>query len=498
MKLAIIGAGVAGIASAKTFKRLGHEVVVFERNTRPGGVWAEAYPGVHLQVMSNLYGFTDFPWPFAHETYPSAAEILRYIDATIAHFGLDVRVRHKVLSVAREGEGWSLEVATPTGTLTIAFDAVIVCSGNFGEKAELAIPGRESFGGEILTQHDVGDFSRLAGKTVAVVGFGKSAVDMVSFALPHAGQVHHIFRAARWLVPEKLFGIPTSGFSTQRMTSAYNHSWVYPDPKLRKTLERYPWSSTINAAVTGFLIKLEHGLIGRLRSAAAKERMRLVTPTYPMERQLRGTLAPTNFYRGVASGAVEPHRSIIASFTPSGLKLADGREVACDAVIFAVGYKPPPLEFLPNPIRSEVASENDGVQLYRHILHPRLPRLAFIGFNHNPLHIPTAEMSALWIDAWLAGDLTLPSPDEMEASTRKVRDWKRANLNYETTRAYFVGEHLHNYFDVLLADIGLNSRRKRNRMREMNEAYLVADYATLIDEYEKQRGAKHTALPFDT
>lgn len=498
MKIAIIGAGVAGIASAKVLKRLGHEVIVFERNTRPGGVWAEAYPGVHLQVMSNLYGFTDFPWPFEHADYPSAAEVLRYVDATIAHFGLDVRVSHRVLHLTRKEEGWSVEVASPSGTETTEFDAVVVCSGNFGEKAVLDLPGREIFGGEILTQHDVSDFNRLMGKTVAIVGFGKSALDMVSFALPHARQVHHIFREARWLVPEKLFGVPTSGFSTQRMTSAYNRSWVHPDERRRKTLERYPWSSAINAAITGGLIKLEHGLAGRIRSAAARERIRLVTPTYSMERQLRGTLAPKNYYRSVGSGAVEPHRATVAAFTADGLALTDGSEVKCDAVIFAIGYKPPLLEFLPEPIRSEIARETDGAQFYRHIVHPRLPRIAFSGFGHNPLHIPTSEMGALWVDAVWQGDLALPSPEAMEASAAKVRDWKRAHLNYESTRGYFVGEHLHNYFDVLLGDIGLNSKRKRGAMREMMDAYLVADYATLIDEYIKQRGTKHTALPFDT
>jgi dimethylaniline monooxygenase (N-oxide forming) len=498
MRVAIIGAGVSGVAAAKTLKRLGHEVVVFERNSRPGGVWAEAYAGVHLQVMSNLYGFTDFPWPFEHDTYPSAAEILRYIDATIAHFDLEVRVGHRVLGLTRAGEGWAIEVASREGSQSLTFDGVIVSSGNFGEKLALDVPGRESFGGEILTQHDVDDFSRFAGKTVAVVGFGKSAVDMVSFALPHARQVHHVFRAARWLVPEKVFGIPTSGFSTQRMTSAYNPSWVYPDPARRKTMERHPWAAKLNTGITGFVIKLEHGLIGRLRGGAARERMRLVTPTYPMERQLRGTLAPRNYYAAVASGAIEPHRATITRYSPGGVQLADGSNVPCDAVIFAVGYKPPPLEFLPEPIRSEVGRDDDGTQFYRHLIHPRLERLAFVGFNHNPLHIPASEMGALWVDALWRGDLELPGPEAMEESARTVRDWKRTHLNWESTRGYFVGEHLHNYFDVLLGDLGLKSRRKRGAMREMTETYTVADYSTLISEYEQQRGTRRTALPFDT
>ena len=83
MRIAIVGSGVSGIAAAKTLGRLGHDVTLFEKSDQVGGVWAVAYPGVHLQVMSELYCYPDFPWPFKHDEYPSAAEVLRYIHAAM-------------------------------------------------------------------------------------------------------------------------------------------------------------------------------------------------------------------------------------------------------------------------------------------------------------------------------------------------------------------------------------------------------------------------------
>ena len=40
MRVAVIGCGVCGIATAKTLKRLGHDVTIYERSGKPGGVWA--------------------------------------------------------------------------------------------------------------------------------------------------------------------------------------------------------------------------------------------------------------------------------------------------------------------------------------------------------------------------------------------------------------------------------------------------------------------------
>lgn len=499
MRIAIIGSGVAGIAAAKTLARLDHEAVVFERSGAFGGVWTEAYAGVHLQVLSELYAFTDFPWPFTHNDYPSSDEVRRYIAAAVEHYGLDIKLNHEVVKLEQAGEGWLVTVRSAAGEVTLPFDAVVVASGNYtGEKSDIETEGRERFKGEVITQHEVGDFDRMRGKRVAVVGFGKSAIDMVSFAVGKASEVHHVFRGARWLVPETLFGMPTSRFSTSRMASSYAASWVHPDKKTRRTLERFPWASEIDTAITGFLIRMRHGLFGLGRSAAERARLKLVEPNYPMSRQLRGTLAPKNYYPGVASGAIEVHPSAVTGFSETALLLADGSAVECDAAIFAIGYKPPALPFLPELERAEIAAVPDGMQLYRHIIHPRLRRLAFVGFNHNPMHIPTSEMSTLWLDAVLRGDLELPSPEEMEASTARVQAWKRANTNFEPTRGYFIGTHLHNYFDVLLGDLGLNSHRKRAKWRDAMQGYVAADYAGIIDEYKKTRGTARRVLPFDT
>ncbi|HZY68118.1 MAG TPA: hypothetical protein VFE52_05995, partial [Devosia sp.] len=164
----------------------------------------------------------------------------------------------------------------------------------------------------------------------------------------------------------------------------------------------------------------------------------------------------------------------------------------------AIGYKRPALPFLPEPVRTEFATSDDGVQLYRHMVHPQLPHLLFAGFNHSPLHILSSEIAALWFDAAERGDLAVPAAAEMEASRMRVRDWKRANTTFEPTRAYWVSSNMHNYLDVLLMELGLRHKRKANPVAEWLGHYSVADYGTLIAEYQAKRGTRRTALPFDT
>jgi dimethylaniline monooxygenase (N-oxide forming) len=499
MKIAIIGSGVSGVAAAKALGRLGHELTLFEKSDRVGGVWAVAYPGVHLQIMSELYCYPDFPWPFEHDDYPSAEEVLRYIHAAMTHFGIKAELNSEVRKLTPDGDGWLVEVATPDGLQTKQFEAVIVATGNYtGEKAEIGIEGRDKFKGEVLAPNDIGDYASLKGKRVAVVGFGKSAIDMLHFSLGHARELHHVFREARWLLPAALLGMSSSRLSTQRISSAYSPSWVYPDPALKRQIERFPSSVSVNTTISDTLIRLSNGLFGIGKSAAARARLALVNPTYPVHRQLRGTLVPQSYFPAIASGAIEPHRSAVEAFTEEGLRLADGTHLDCDVVVLALGYKPPAMPFLPQEILTEIAAEPDGLQLYRHILHPRMSRLAFIGFSQNPMLIPTSHISSIWFDAVLRGDLELPSPEAMEASSRKVRDWKRANTIFEPSRGYFIGSHLHNYLTVLLSDLGLRTQRKRNKISDMFGTYTAADYATILDEYEGLRGTRRTVLPLDT
>jgi dimethylaniline monooxygenase (N-oxide forming) len=167
----------------------------------------------------------------------------------------------------------------------------------------------------------------------------------------------------------------------------------------------------------------------------------------------------------VVKGRIEPVRGELAEFYAGGVRLRDGTEIACDMVVASIGSPPPRFPFLPDRHRALLEGEPDGAQLYRHLLHPRIPRLAFAGFNHGFLHVPGVEVSMLWLDGAAARRPGAAfDVAEMEASIAAVRAWKREHMLFEPSRSCGVNTRFHQYIDVLLADLGLRAHRKANAL----------------------------------
>jgi dimethylaniline monooxygenase (N-oxide forming) len=213
-------------------------------------------------------------------------------------------------------------------------------------------------------------------------------------------------------------------------------------------------------------------------------------------------LGPVNYYPLVADGRIQPHRSEIECFSRDAVQLKDGTVIPCDLVILSLGYLTPTLPFLPDEYRRVLEAEKDGPQLYRHMLHPRVPRLAFAGFNHGYMHVPSVEVGIQWLCAHLQGDLVLPSCEEMERSIESVRKWKRANIKFENARACAVSTRFQQYIDILLKELQISPYRKLpNPFAELFSRYGAADYKGIYEIYEAARSKRTSplqALPFDT
>lgn len=490
MRIAIIGSGISGIAAARTLQRLGIEFVIYERSAAVGGIWALAYPEVRLQNTAAHYHLADFPWPFTPDLHPTGAQIREYLNAAVKHFKLDVRLQHDVTSLREEKNGWTVHACSPNGESTDFFDYVIVAVGHYSqEKPALKLAGQEDFQGQVLTERDIRNLDVLKNKRVAVVGFGKSAIDMASFAAQRGSEVHHVFRAPRWLLPRMILGIHMAKVILARMTTAMLPAWVHPNEFERNLHKEHPQIIAGFWQMITLVTRMQLGMHPFWRDPGALERLRVLEPEHPLTYEMRAAsaLAPDDYFPFVIRGKIQPHRGNVQGLSRNSLLLDDGREIPCDLVILAIGHKSPGFPFLPEPYRSWMASEADGTQLYRHIVHPRIPHLAFAGFNHGFLHVPGVEIGTLWTSAVIRGELKLPSPDEMERSTEKVQAWKRENSLSEPSRAYGISTRFHQYLDTLLTDLGLDPNRKKHPILEWVSAYAAHDYRDVLEEYERLR-----------
>lgn len=498
-RVAIIGAGISGLAHADVLTRCGYSVVVFERAAKLGGVWACSYPQVRLQNTSWGYHLSSFPWPFEPDLHPTSAQMCRYLELLVTARGFDLRLQHEVLSATEAvAGGWQIRVrhtaedGIGVTELVEHFDHVVVSIGQYTEgKHRLALTGESEFAGEVVTERDLGDLSRFDGARVVVVGFGKSALDMATFAAPRAAAVHHVFRTPRWTLPLKIFGVHYTRLFFNRFGSVMMTSWAHPTAAERFLHRRERFVRSFWAglqALVGGIARRE----GRGYGSAGQARLAAVLPQHAFLPDLRSAaaLAPTGYYRHVGAGSIEPHHAEVTALSKDGVVLSTGEVLGADVVVLSVGSCSPTFPFLDAGLRTLLEATDDGPQLYRHVVHPSAPQLGFAGFNHGFMHVPAAEIGALWLAALWNDELQLPPVAQMERDVAHVQAWKRAHIHHEPSRGCAVNTRFQQYLDIMLADLGISPYRKLpNALAEVFSAYRPADYADVVDEFLARRPA---------
>ncbi|MGH2849009.1 MAG: FAD-dependent oxidoreductase, partial [Solirubrobacteraceae bacterium] len=149
MTVAIVGAGLGGIAAAVKLQQAGFpRFTVFEQSAGPGGTWWDnTYPGAEVDIHSHLYSysFRAHDWT---RTHAGQAELQRYIEETIDCFGVGDRLRlgARVEQVTwdDEREHWWVRLAAGE---ELAYDMVISAVGLLNHPRLPDWPGLDTFAG---------------------------------------------------------------------------------------------------------------------------------------------------------------------------------------------------------------------------------------------------------------------------------------------------------------------------------------------------------------
>jgi hypothetical protein len=191
-------------------------------------------------------------------------------------------------------------------------------------------------------------------------------------------------------------------------------------------------------------------------------------------------LPKPEFFEHIHSGRLGAERAEITAYTEDGVTLSNGAQVNCDLVILATGWRTD-YGFLAEDIRRRIGFEEDGYYLYRQIVHPDVPNLAFIGSNAATyINILTHNLQARWLTELLRGTHQLPDRNVLFAEIEAMKEWKRRIVPQSTARAATLHLHMQHYHDDLLRDMGLSPRRKRGALKwvkELLSPYQPSDYA---------------------
>jgi dimethylaniline monooxygenase (N-oxide forming) len=475
-RVVVVGAGIAGLVTAKVMRDDGFDVIVFEKDVGIGGVWSESrtYPGLRTNNSRDTYAFSDHPYDRSADVFPTAPQVRSYLRSYVERFELAslIRPSTEVVGVVRAGDGFDVTVRTADGLEAVRCDFVVVCAGTFSEPNMPAIDGVEGFAGTVLHSSHATDPALFAGRRVIVVGAGKSALDCAAWATEHARTCTLVFRAPQWMAPRFLPG----GLTGDRLMFRRVVEVLYRYHRLNR-FERF-LHGPASAVPRGCWRGLSRVFRLVLRMPA------VMVPDSPLPLQIETIGVAQEFYALAHRGKLELRRDRVVSFDGERVLLASGEALGADLVILATGWHQS-FGFLAPELRS--AARADGrLTLYRHILPPTEPRLGFVGYTSSFACQHTSELSAHWLSQHFRGELPLPSVAVMNAEVGRVSAWQ-AEVFPRHPEGHFIGPYMAHYADDLLTDMGVPTRRMNNAFAEYLAPYTPRRYEDLAAQRRASR-----------
>jgi cation diffusion facilitator CzcD-associated flavoprotein CzcO len=385
--VAIIGAGISGLTSAKNLKDAGVEFDCFESSDRVGGNWAfrnpnghsSAYRSLHIDTSRNCLSFKDFPMSDDLPDYPHHTQIKTYLDEYTDTFDLRSSI---MFGTAVEhanrlpAGGWELRTQDEQ---TRYYDALVVANGHHWDPRLPDFPGE--FSGQVIHAHSYIDPTEpldLRGKRIVVVGIGNSAVDLVSELSQKSWRntVYISSRSGAWILPKYIFGLT-------------------PD-KVVRTLPVIPlsWQRRVLRPMPRLLF-------------GSPERFGLPTPNHHFLEAHPTQSAELLMRLGSGDAIAKPN---IDRLDGAAVHFVDGSAVEADVIIYATGYN------ITFPFFDEefLCAPDNHLPLYKRILKPGIDDLLFVGFAQSlPTLFPFVECQARLVAAYPSGNYRPPPVDEM-------------------------------------------------------------------------------------
>lgn len=352
--VAIIGAGFGGLGAAARLRRAGFDdLLILERAADLGGVWRDnSYPGCACDVPSQLYSLSFAPNPGWSRSYSGQAEIWAYLRRVAAEFDLLGRIRfgHEVLAAAWDEGARRWRITTSVGALSAA--VLVVASGALSEPATPRLPGAEAFAGAAFHSARWDHGYDLAGRAVAVIGTGASAIQFIPAIQPRVARLTVYQRTAPWVVPrrERAFSLAErrllARFPALRLLA---RGAVYAGREVAVVAFRRP--RLMRAAQRS----VERQLARAVPDAALRAKL---TPDYTLG--CKRVLLSNDYYPAIQRPNVELVTEPIVEVRPGGVVAADGAERPADAIIYATGFR-----VTSQPIAGRI-SGRDGRTLAEH------------------------------------------------------------------------------------------------------------------------------------
>ncbi|MFW2852846.1 flavin-containing monooxygenase [Sphingomonas sp. TX0543] len=351
LRAIIIGGGISGICAAMELGNLGIAYHLYEKNSDFGGTWWEnRYPGCGVDTPNLTYTFASRPTDWTRY-FPGQPEIEKYLLDTARERGLYDNVTFGAKVERAEwivdSKLWKVTVAKADGSKSEQLaDIVISAVGLLNIPQIPVIPGIHSFAGRVVHTSNWPEDIELAGKRVAVIGNGASAMQVVPAIADEVAAMTIFARSKQWAAPFPQFRKPVPegvrylmqvfplyrGWVEQRMSWTFNdrvHGTLFRDPEWPEPKRAV---NEINDGHREYFTRYVKEELGD-----RQDLLPLVLPDYPPF--AKRMLLDNGWYRTLR----KPHVTLIpdrlAEVRDGKLIAGTGEEVEADVIILATGFQ---------------------------------------------------------------------------------------------------------------------------------------------------------------
>ena len=372
----VVGAGLSGIGAAYHLQTMSPDrsYVILEGRAALGGTWdLFRYPGIRSDSDMYTLGYSFKPWTEA-KAIADGPSILKYVSDTARDFGIDqhIRFKHHVKRAAwsTADARWTVDAEGPDGPVRYTCNFLFMCSGyyNYARGHTPEWKGADSFAGRIVHPQFWPNDLDYAGKKVVVIGSGATAVTLIPAMADTAAHVTMLQRSPTYVVSR-----PAEDAAANWLRSKLPAKLAYSLVRWRNVLFGMFFFNMARKRPA----KVKDRLIGMVRDELGPEYDidRHFTPKYnPWDQRL--CLVPdSDLFEVLRSGKASVVTDTIDHFTPGGIALASGEELAADVVVTATGLE---LQLL-----SDVTFSVDGAPVdlsktfnYKGMMFSDLPNMA--------------------------------------------------------------------------------------------------------------------------
>lgn len=334
----IVGGGHAGLTSAASLRALGVEALVVDRMARVGDNWRLRYHGLklHNQVFSNHLPYLPFPktWP----NYIPKDKIANWLEFYVEAMEIDFWTKTSFEGATYDAASkcWIATLKLADGTTRVMKPSHIIMATSVSSIPNIPeIATIERFGGKVVHSSKFGNGAEWRGKKVFVFGTGTSAHDIAQDLHGNGALVTMVQRSPTLVVnvepSAQLYdGIYYGGGPSMDDRDLINTS--FPTPVMKQA----------HKLLTAKTRELDAPLLEGLEKAGFRLEFGEDGTGWPLKYRTRGG----GYYFNVGCselivqgeiGLIQYHD--IETFTQTGVRMKDGREIGGELAVLATGYK---------------------------------------------------------------------------------------------------------------------------------------------------------------